>query len=40
MEETMTFILVGIVIVLVATVACGIYVIRADKNLNKNKDKH
>lgn len=40
MEETMTLILVGVVIVLVETVACGIYVMYADKNADKKKDKH
>ena len=41
MEETMTLILVGVVIVLVETVACGIYAIYAGEDSNKeNKDKH
>lgn len=40
MEETMTLILVGVVIVLVETVVCGVFAIHAGEDLNKNKDKH
>lgn len=35
MEETMTLILVGVVIVLVETVVCGIYAIYVDKDADK-----
>lgn len=40
MEETITWLLIGVVVVFIETIVCGIYVIHAGEDLDKKKDKH
>lgn len=40
MEETITWLFIGVVVVFIETIACGVFAIHAGEDLNKNKDKH